>query len=180
MKFDPTDLRVVALFEKQGEGSWSPKQLLIGFALSKGERAAEKRLPGLVREKLGERITFDAVFQRTNPQRYDAVMNAGGFTEAKATICVLVHRRFEGVAGKLSELVESKVKDFGPIGTAVAKVQIIFERTQPELYADIVEALGRDEEVTDESVAGSAVAGTALGGLTAWLSRRRRRLLPTA
>jgi hypothetical protein len=178
---DLTLIRLVVLVQKQGDTSWGLKALAKKIILSKSESAVEKRLPGLVRDKLGEKIDVDICFQRKHPQRFDELVEAAGAPEATFTILVLVHRRFEGVTGKAVEFVEKKIKDFGAVGTATAKVLFVFERTDSDLYTSVVTALDHDEDDSNETLGGAAVAGTAVGGITGisgWFSRRRRRLLP--
>jgi len=170
---DPADLRIVVLIEKQGLGSWS---LIKGIALSKAEAALERKAPSIAKEKFGDRLAISVCCERLHPDKFAGLINASGVTEAKFTLLVLVKKRFEGLKERLASFVESKAKDFGPIGNQTARVELIFERTDDETYDAVVDALDLEEDHTEEILGTAAVTGTAAGGWTGWLSRRRRLL----
>jgi hypothetical protein len=155
-------------------GSFS---LLKGFGLSRVETVLEKQIPGKVRELLGGKVEVDLCFQRTKPDRFAAVVDAGGVPEAKIVVLVLVGQRFEGFAGRMCDFIEQKIKDMGVVGVSAAKFQFIFERNDGEVYHAVITALDESESpASTETMGAAGVAGTAVGGVTGWFRRRRRQL----
>jgi hypothetical protein len=176
---DTAQLRLVVLIEKHDNATWNSglKGWIGGMVLSRVEGGLEKRMPSLLADKLGDKVQVNICFQRKTPQRFDELVKAAGAPEAKITVVVLVQKRFEGLKAKLSQFVEQKLQDFGAIGNTTAKVLFVFERTDADVYGEVLTALNVTEDSSNETLAAAAVAGTAAGGMTGWF-RRRRRIVP--
>jgi len=169
---DVANLRFVVLVEKQDLGSWS---LVKGFALSRIESSLAKKVPGLVRDKFGDTVAVNVLFERLNPARFQAAVESSGVSNAKLTLVVLVKKSFDGLKAKLADYVEAKVDEIGTIGTQGISLEFVFERTDSESYAKVIESLDLPEPLVDESLAELATAGAATGGLSGWFFRRRRK-----
>lgn len=166
---DVADIRIVAVVERHKLGFFK------SLGANKVESALEKRVPPLAREKFGDRLAVNLVFERRHQTQFDNVVKAAGITDTKFTVIVLVKKSFEGIKGKLIEFVEAKVKDFGPIGNMTARVDFVFERVDAESYSEILDALDLEEELSTESIVGLGTIGTILGGPLGILWWRQRR-----
>ncbi len=172
---DPALMRVLVLVKKRGSlGSWS---LLKGVALSKAERIAERKLPEMIKQYLGEKVRAEVVFQRTNPTRYDELAIAAGASESALIAVVLVGARFEGLPAKAAAFIEGKLQELAKAHGETVDVELVFERVNSDRYHSVIDALGEDEPPIGETevtlAAAGTAAGSASGGLWAWFRRRR-------
>ena len=171
---DPTALRVLVLIKRRG--SLGGFDWIKGVALSRAERIVERRFPEAVKERLGNKVRAEIVFQRTNPTRYDEMTAAAGVNESQVTAVVLVAGKFDGVVGRLTEFVETKLQDLAASHGETVDVELIFERTSGDRYHAVIDALGEPEPSIAETIVtmggGGVAVGAASAGLWAWFRRK--------
>lgn len=172
---DGTGLRVVLLVKKQDLSWWQ------GTAVAAIEKFAEGGLKNRINSALEGKAEITVVFQRTSPARYaELVQVTGENKERNAMLIVLAPQTFTGVLGTVAKVIESRLAKIEDVDFKHARVETIFERTDPDNYHAVVSALESSEPApatNDQTLWAwllSAIGGLIAGGRDAFLGHKAK------
>lgn len=133
---DLSEVTAVVLVKKSVPGIAGK---LVGYV----EEHASGKLTDAINSALADKAAIRVIFERANPSKYAAVVEAAGLSgESLGEIILVAPKKFSGLAGTLVSKVESALEGLKHSALKKLPVSAVFERTEEESYADVVAALG--------------------------------------
>lgn len=135
---DLSDVTAVVLVKKSVPG-------IAGKLVGLVEEHAKGKVTDTVSEALKGKAVIKVIFERTEPAKYAAILEAAGLTgESFGEVILVAPKKFDGIAGTIVEKVETALAGLKSKALQNIPVSAVFERTEEESYADVVKALGTD------------------------------------
>lgn len=145
---DTSGVRVVVLLKQQDWG-W------LNNAIPMIETSAKKGFVNKIKAALGSKCEVIVCLQRTNPACYSELMSLTGADEEKpVSVVILAPRLFTGPVAFLVDKVEGVLKGLADRDWKYANVQPVFERTDPDNYQSVNDALEQTESTSSGGALG--------------------------
>lgn len=169
---DLSEVTAVVLVKKSVPGIAGK---LVGYV----EEHASGKLTDAINSALSEKATVRIIFERSNPTKYAAVLEAAGLSgESLGEIVLVAPNKFDGLAGALVSKVEAALEGLKHSALKSLPVSAVFERTEEDSYADMIAALGKEGSATEGGGGNNgwiyallAALGLSDGGLSGLYSR---------
>jgi len=136
---DLSEVTAVVLIKKSVPG-------IAGKVVGYVEEHATGKLTDAINSALSNKATVRIIFERSNPEKYAAVLEAAGLTgESLGEIILVAPKKFDGLAGTLVSKVEAALEGLKHSALKSLPVSAVFERTEEDSYQEVVTALGGTE-----------------------------------
>lgn len=168
---DLSEVTAVILVKKSVSG-------IAGKVVGYVEEHATGKLTDAINSALTDKAEVRIVFERSNPSKYAAILEAAGLSgESLGEVVLIAPKKFDGLAGNLIGMVEGKLEGLKHSALKNLPVSAVFERTEEDSYAAVVAALGTEGGASGEGGTNSwllallAALGLSDGGLSGLYSR---------
>lgn len=170
---DLSEVTAVVLVKKSVPGVAGK---LVGYV----EEHATGKLTDAINSALAEKATVRIIFERSNPAKYAAVLEAAGLSgDSLGEVVLVAPKKFDGLAGALVSKVEAALEGLKHSALKSLPVSAVFERTEEDSYQELIAALGKEGGSSSEGGSGNkgwlyallAALGISDGGLSGIYSR---------
>lgn len=170
---DLSEVTAVVLVKKSVPGVAGK---LVGYV----EEHATGKLTDAINSALAEKATVRIIFERSNPTKYAAILEAAGLSgDSLGKVLLVAPKKFDGIAAALVSKVEAALDGLKHSALKGLPVSAVFERTEEDSYAEVITALGKEGGSSSEGGSGNsgwlyallAALGLSDGGLSGIYSR---------
>lgn len=133
--FDPENVELIVMAATTERGD------KLGIAGKVGLKILRPKLERLATDKLAGKVALSIVDERTQPGRYEAMIEATGIVPEPFALVALVKRQSIGLTGLIAGRLEGVVSGFAEKLDGAVQLELIFERGHSDHYAATLNAL---------------------------------------